>query len=84
MSMALVRVLCFNRLYNINCAKIKIIEGLLSVSTVRFLGRELLLAIALHCLLNKSFNKFAFAKKSEASQLPTDSGGIMRLLEAFP
>ena len=39
------------------------VESLFSVSNVRFVGRELLLTIVLHCLLKKSLNKLAFAKK---------------------
>ena len=39
------------------------VESLFSVSNVRFVGRELLLTIVLHCLLKKSLNKLVFAKK---------------------
>ena len=40
------------------------VESLFSVSKIRFVGRELVLTIVLYCLLKKSLNKFAFAKKS--------------------
>ena len=56
-------------------------ESLISVSKVRFVGRELLLTIVLHCLLKKSLNKFAFVKKSVANRLPTNIGGIRGILE---
>ena len=40
------------------------VESLFSVSKIRFVGRELVLTTVLYCLLKKSLNKFAFAKKS--------------------
>ena len=40
------------------------VESLFSVSKIRFVRRELVLTTVLYCLLKKSLNKFAFAKKS--------------------
>ena len=59
------------------------VEILFSISKVRFVGRGLLLTILMHCLPKKSLNKLVFAKKSVASQLPTDNGSIMVILEPF-